>query len=277
MTLRNLLHSGAILIAVQLGGSTLKAQQPNEPPSVLKVTRVGLQPGQTGVYAGIASSDNRLLADAKWPRVRIAMRSMAGPEEVVYLTGYEDLGAWEQDEAQLSKLPDLKFALEEDARRAGLFATANTTFTLSYKPEISFRPNFVWSDMKCMDLITVKLKPGHGDEYLANRKIVVEAHTGAEVHEHLLLYSVLAGIQSSTFIVLRPLTSLHEMDLLNFEHDSEKYGKVLGDANRAKLHSLFGASVDSEEERYYCAEPSLSHVTPEWTQTNKDFWLPKAK
>lgn len=63
-----------------------------------------------------------------------------------------------------------------------------------------------------------------------------------------------------------PLTSLHEMDLLDVEHDSEKYEKTLGDANRTKLHNLFAASVDREKERYYCADPSLSYVTPAWIQ-----------
>jgi hypothetical protein len=249
------------------------AQQGAEPPEVLKVTRVAIKPGQTGAYAGIASIDARLLADAKWPRTTIAMRSVTGPEEIVYLTGYDSLATWEADGALLKQSPDLRFSLEETARKADVYSSAVTTFALGYKPDISFKPRFVWSDMKCMDLITVRLKPGHGDEYLANRKIVVEAHTGADIHEHLLLYAVESGIPSSTFIVLRPLDSLREMDLLNTEHDSDKYGKVLGDANRAKLHSLFAASVEQEEERFYCADPALSFVTPEWVQSNKDFWL----
>jgi hypothetical protein len=255
----------------------LVGQQGTEPPNVLKVTRVAIKPGQTGAYAGIASTDIKLLSDAKWPRVSIAMRSVTGPEEIVYLTGFESLGAWEADDAMLNKSPLLKFSLEEAARKADVFSSGTTTFTLSYKSDMSFKPRFVWSDMKCMDLITVRLKPGHGDEYLANRKIVVEAHTGADIHEHLLLYSVTSGITSSTFIVLRPLDSLHAMDLLNAEHDSEKYGTVLGDANRAKLHALFAASVEQEEERYYCADPALSYVTPEWVKTNKDFWVPSPR
>lgn len=250
------------------------AQQGTEPPEVLKVTRVAINPGQTGPYLGIASTDAKLLADAKWPRVTMAMRSVTGPEEIVYLTGYDSLATWEADGALLKQSPDLRFSLEETARKADLYSSAVTTFALGYKPDIRFKPRFVWSDAKCMDLITVRLKPGHGDEYVANRKIVVEAHTGADIHEHLLLYAVESGIPSSTFIVLRPLDSLHEMDLLNTEHDSDRYGKVLGDANRAKLHSLFAASVEQEEERYYCADPAVSYVTPEWVQSNKDFWLP---
>jgi hypothetical protein len=253
------------------------AQQGSEPPAILKVTRVAIKPGQTGPYAGIASSDPTLLAQARWSRVTIAMRSVTGPEEIIYLTGYDSLGSWQTDAALLQKTPDLRFSLEETARKADVYATGVTTFAISYKPDISFKPKFVWSNMRCMDMITVRLKPGHGDEYLANRKIVVGAHTGADIHEHLLLYAVESGIPSSTFVVLRPLDSLHEMDLLDAEHDSEKYGKVLGDENRAKLHALFAASVEQEEERYYCADPALSFVTPEWVQTNKDFWLPNSK
>ncbi len=269
----------SFLFAVAVGAVCLPVlgQQPVDPPAVLTVRRVAMKPGQTGTYAGIASGDSRLLGEAKWPRVSVAMRSVTGPEEIVYLTGYEDLGQWESDEAQLDKAPELKFGLEEVARKAGPFASSSTTFTLAFKSDISFRPKFVWSDMRCMDMITVKLKPGHGDEYLQNRKIVVAAHTRADIAEHLLLYSVTSGIQSSTFIVLRPLDTLHSMDVLNADHDSEKYGTALGDANRAKLHSLFAASVEQEEERYYCADPSLSHVTPTWAETNRDFWLPAAK
>src|SRR5207302_2336807 len=144
------------------------AQQGAEPPDVVKVTRVAIKPGQPGPYAGIASTDAKLLADAKWPRVTIAMRSVTGPEEIVYLTGYDSLAGLEADGTLLKKFPDLRFSLEETARKADVYSSGVTTFALGYKPDISFKPKFVWSDMKCMDLITVRLKPGHGDEYLAN-------------------------------------------------------------------------------------------------------------
>lgn len=257
--------------------AAVTAQAPPAPPAVLNVERVTLKPGQAGPYQEIMEGNAAAKKQAGWRRITIAMRSVSGPDEILYLTGYSDRAEWDADRAQMEQNPLLKFSLSENDRRAGQYASDIVTGSLTYRPAISFRPNFIWSDMKCMDLISVQLKAGHGDEYLQNREIVVKAHTGADVHEHLALYITASGVQSSTFFVLRPLTSLHEMDLLDAEHDSEKYGTALGDANRAKLHSLFAASVDKEEERFYCAVPELSYVTPEWVQTNKDFWMRQKK
>ena len=125
--------------------------------------------------------------------------------------------------------------------------------------------------MRYLDVITILLRPGHGDEYLENRKIVVEAHTKAAVDEHMLIYQVSSGRTGTTFIILRPVETFEGLNLEKAH--GEHYMQILGKANRDKLHELFAASVDTQEEEFYAVDPAMSYVTAAWAGNNKNFWF----
>jgi len=51
----------------------------------------------------------------------------------------------------------------------------------------------------------------------------------------------------------------------------------LGDENREKVHELFAASVETEEEDYFGFDHVLSYTTTAWAGSNSDYWKPSAQ
>ena len=240
-------------------------------PEILRVTRESVLPGKEVEHARVTTQRSRYLASVQRPTVSIALRPITGPGEVLFLTGYKSLEDWGHDRSDIEKTPALKAKLEQFASKAGELLSQRRDISADFEEEISYRSKYDWSKMRYLDVITILLRPGHGDEYLENRKIVIEAHTKAAVDEHMLIYQVSSGRPGTTFLIIRPVETFGGLNLEKAHGD--RYMKILGKENREKLHQLFAASVDTQEEEFYAVDPAMSYVTANWAGANKDFWL----
>ena len=180
------------------------------PPNILRITRSLARPGKRDELARIRARRAEALAAARWPRPSVALTSVTGPDEVWRLTGYEAFEAWSEDLETVCRMPVLSAALELLDQGEGRLLLEHREMTAVYHPEISYRPDFDWAQMRFLDVITIQLRPGHHAEYLQNRKLVMDAHERAALDEHILIYTVSSGWRSGTYFILRPLKSLHE-------------------------------------------------------------------
>ena len=87
-------------------------------------------------------------------------------------------------------MPVLSSVLEMLDREEGDLLLESREVTAVFHPEISYRPEFDWAQMRLLGVITIQLRPGHHAEYLQNRKLVMEAHERASLDEHILIYTV---------------------------------------------------------------------------------------
>ena len=266
----------ACLLLSEAGSVPAQELSGQEPMHLLRITREVVKPGAWGDYTRVSVARSRALKSANWTRVSVAWKTLTGPDEVLYLTFYNSFEDWGKDQEKVEKAPVLKTKLEELAQKTGSLLESRRDFTTVYHKDISYRGEFDWSQMRCVSIITIHLRPGHHREYLENRKIVLGAHTRANLDEHLAIFTVSSGAPSATYLVIRPVTSLHGFDTMEEMHGA-KYGEVLGNENRAKVQALFAASVETEEEDYFCADPQLSYVTGSWAQSNRDFWMAPSK
>jgi hypothetical protein len=243
-----------------------------EPPNILRITRSLARPGKRAELARIRARRAQALASAKWPRPSFALTSITGPDEAWRLTGYEAFETWNEDLETVCRMPVLGSVLELLDQEEGDLLQENREITAVYHPEISYRPAFDWAQMRFLDVITIQLRPGHHAEYLQNRRLVMDAHTRAELDEHILIYTVSSGWRSGTYFILRPLKSLHDLDRIEEMH-GKRYGEILGDENRKRVIELFAASVEREEEEYFALDTRASHVTAAWAGSNQHDWL----
>lgn len=68
--------------------------------------------------------------------------------------------------------------------------------------------------MRFMRIETIRVKPGHAEEFEEQRRIITAAHVKAKVDEHMAVYQVVGGAQAGTYIVLIPWTSMNDANLL---------------------------------------------------------------
>ena len=247
------------------------AQERPNAPEILRITREQVLPGKEAAHARVTAERSRYLAGVPWPTVSIALRPVTGPGDVLILTGYKSLADWGRDRNEIAKTPSLSAKLEQFAAQIGELVSQRREISAEFQDEISYRSKYDWSKMRYVDVITILLKAGHGDEYLENRKIVVDAHTKAAVDEHMLIYQVSSGRPGTTFLIFRPVETFEGLNLEKAHGD--RYLKILGKENRDRLHVLFAASDDTQEEEYYAVDPAMSYVTPAWAGVDKSFWF----
>ena len=246
------------------------------PPNILRITRGLTRPGKRTELARVRARRSQALASASWPRPSVALTSITGPDEVWRLTGHDAFEAWHEDLETTGRMPVLSSVLEMLDREEGDLLLESREVTAIFHPEISYRPEFDWAQMRLLDVITIQLRPGHHAEYLQNRKLVMEAHARAPLDEHILIYTVSSGSRSGTYLILRPLRSMHDLDAMEEKH-GKRYGEILGDANRKRVIELFAASVEREEEEYFAVDRRASHVTAAWAGSDSDYWVASAE
>jgi len=240
------------------------------PPKFLLITQIEVRPGRGPELSQLEAARSNALAIAKWPTVSIAMKSVTGLTEIWYLTGYDSLEKYDRDQEAVQHNPGLKTEMDQFETRERDLVLSKRDILLVYHDDISYRPDFDWAQFRCLDAIRIHLRQGHHAEYLENRKITVDAHKKGGIDEHLLVYTVVSGAPSASYLVLRALKSIHQIEVLNEQHDHG--GEIFAAGEEARMISLFAASVESEEEEDFCADPSMSYVTKSWAKMNPDFW-----
>ena len=256
-----------------ISGFAASAQEAPPPQKLYaRVLQEVVKPGSWLDYEKIQVARAKLLRDVNWPRVSIALVPIAGADQVLHYSFYDSFADMAKDQDALDRNPSLKSRLNALDLQEEALLRSRRSFIITYHANISYQGDFAWQSVRYASIIFIHLHPGHGDEYLANRKIVLTAHSAAHLGENLALFTTFAGGPSSSYWVTRPVKSLPEFDDMEAMH-GDAYGKVLGDENRKRVHELFAASVETEEEDYFRTVPSLSYVTSEWTGSESGYWL----
>jgi hypothetical protein len=246
------------------GAKTTRAQESSSqvPPPLLRITRVLLKPGRMADYEKIAEARANALKKANWSRSLLTLPAVTGPEEVWLLTLYDSLEGWDKDREEINKQASLKAELDRLDREASDLILSKSEIRTHYHPDISYRPNFDWSQMRCLSTIELHIHPGHHSEYVENRKITLAGHQKGGIDEHLMVYTVAAGDRSATYFILRPVASLHALELMEEAHG--KGGEVLTPEEHKRMVDVFASSVESEQEEIYCVDPKATYLTKSW-------------
>jgi hypothetical protein len=210
----------------------------------------------------------KLLRAAGWKRPVIGFKSVTGPDQVVYLSFYDDLGPLQTERDTIDANPILKAKLDKVARDAGTQMVGRDDFVTVYHPELTYRPNWNWAKTRCIDMLRIHLNAAKGAEYAENRKMTLESHDRGGLDTHVFLYSVISGTPSWTWFVIRPMPAMDHLDMLRHEG----FGEPFSEEEKKRQIELFALSAASEEEEYFCADPSISTVPASWAGDDNAFW-----
>jgi hypothetical protein len=98
----------AVFVLLAFGGSVIAAAQemsnPPMPPKILVIGREYTKPGKSGIaHEKTESAFVQAMKRAKWPTHYLAVESLSGKSRALFLTGYDSLEAWEQDQTAQQK------------------------------------------------------------------------------------------------------------------------------------------------------------------------------
>jgi hypothetical protein len=252
------------------------AQSAPQTPQVLQIVREDIKTGMMEAHSREANATVRIWAKAKSPHHRLALVPVAGNEnEVTYLWPFTSFIEYQKAQKDLDKIGETYKADFDRTRHSGEdYHSAQRDMLCRLRADLSYNlpaPNI--SKCRFMRVETIRVKPGHLQDFEEQRKIVNAAHVKARVDEHMAVFQVVGGAQAGTFLVLIPWTSMDDSNLLPH---GKTYVDALGDDGAKKVARIANDAILSDDITIYAFEPQLSYAPPEWVADDPGFWTLKS-
>ena len=252
------------------------AQTAPQTPQVLQIVREDIKTGMMEAHSREANATVRIWAKAKSPHHRLALVPVAGNEnEVTYLWPFASFTDYAKSQKELDKIGETYKADFDRTRHSGEdYHSAQRDMICRLRADLSYNlpaPDFAKN--RFMRVETIRVKPGHVQDFEEQRKIVNAAHVKARVDEHMAVFQVVGGAQAGTFIVLIPWTSMDDSNLLPH---GKAYQDALGEDGAKKVARIANEAILFDDISIYAFEPQLSYVLPEWIAADPGYWTLKS-
>jgi len=256
---------------IVLGVVESRAQE--GPPKVLSIFREDIKAGRGAGHESLETGYVQASRKANWPVYYLAMTAEMGGSDAWFVTAYPSFAALAKDRVDSRKNAAMAAEFDRLDARDAEFRTGQRNFVCVLNEEMSYGGPIDISQMRYFSVNTVRVRPGHDQEYLEARKLLVEAVKKANPNARSAFYSVAAGLPNGTYLVFTPRKSLAELD--PNPAIAKAVQDALGEENRTKRQKLLSDSVISSETTIYAFNPKMSYVPKEFAKTGGDFWTPK--
>jgi len=128
--------------------------------------------------------------------------------------------------------------------------------------------------MRYFSITTLRVRPGHTDEYLEARKINVDAYKRAHIEDfHSAFYAVTSGMPIGTYLLITPMKSLAELDPNPAR--TKAIEDARGEENNKRYLKLIADSITGTERSVYAFSAKMSYVPKEFAKVGGEFWTTK--
>jgi len=243
-------------------------------PKVLVIAREVVKTGKSAAHEKWEAGWPRVFGKANWPVHYLAASATTGESRVLFMTGYESLAAWEQDQANIGKNAALSGEMAMLSEKDADFISETKTAAFTYMPDLSYKADLPLAGLRGFTVTSIHVKPGHGKHFEEIRKMVRAAHEKANLDEHYSVYQARAGAPAGTYLIFIPTKSLAEADNAEAMH-GKAYQDAMGDDGRKSQMEFQSVGVESADVQFFAFSPKMSYVSKEWIDSDKDFWSPK--
>ena len=249
------------------------------PPKRLQLVIEEVKPGKGTAHEKSEAAWLNTFLKTNIPSYGIGMTAMTGRNEAWFLNIMGDTWAqWDQWGKQMDANKVVAAELARASAVDGELINGSRTYYLDYVPEMSYRPDFKLGEMKLFMVDTVRVKPGHGREYVEIRKAVNAAHEKANMDEHMLVYRAGMGANGITYFIFEPMKSLASMDEVDKTHgEGSDYQKALGEDFQKTSREFALNGLASAESDVFAINPKMSYVSENTAKLDPGFWHPKTE
>ncbi|WP_243319941.1 hypothetical protein [Geothrix sp. SG200] len=261
-----------VLLAPSL--ATLRAQGgPQPPPPLLMVYREAVKPGHGAAHAATESAWSRALAKGKSSEHYLGMSSLTGPSEAWFCMGFRSYADWEAKQQEQEKNMALKKEVDAISQKDGEHLSEAQSFLSSYRKDLSYGPDVEIGKMRYMRVRTFRVKQGMTKAFEDAVKMAIAAYEKSHFPASFAFYEVEAGTWSPTYVVLRPMKSLADMDAMDTANKA--FMDALGEEGRKAMQKAFVETVNGVSNQLFAFSPKLSYPSPGLIASDPAFWAPK--
>jgi hypothetical protein len=197
-----------------------------------------------------------ILRAANFPRSYITQYSITGPQLFWVFYKYDNDADIASDLDFIDNNLALKAKLDKIEMEESPLLTSKREVTIGYHPDISYRPDVDWSEIRYWEIIWVHLRNGHHEAYVENRIMTRQEHERGAFDTHQMMYMIQSGEMSGTFFIMRPMKTLALLDALHAANDGEPATKE----EETKKIALFADSSVTEEEAFFKVDVDASYI-----------------
>jgi hypothetical protein len=267
---------GLVSALVSLTGPGLLAQSgAMPPPALIQVFQEEVKPGRGAAHAASEQAWAKLAARGKSTDYYLGMTSMTGPNEAWFLSGYASYAELEAKQKEMDRNPALKEDLDKAASADGELLNGTRSFIASLRKDLSYGPDVEIGKMRYFRVRTFRLKQGQNDVFEAGFKTALATYAKIKLAGSFACFTVTAGAPGPTYVLVRPMKSLAELDA--FETSDKAFKEALGEEGAKAMTQRFGEAVQSVQNQLFAFSPKMSYPWPGAVASDPEYWTPKAK
>ena len=260
-------------LAFLLAPALLAQSGPMPPPPLMLFMREEVKPGHGAAHAATEAAWTRALTKGKGTEHYLGMNAMTGPTEAWFLVGYRSYAEWESKQNELDKSPAIKKEVDKIAQQDGDHLISSRSFLGAYRKDLSYGPPVEIGKMRYMRVRTFRVKQGMGKAFEEGVKTALAAYEKSHYDASFAFYEVMAGMGSPTFVALRPMKALGDLDAMDTA--DKAFQEALGEEGRKAMQKVFTETVNYVENQIFAFNPKLSFVAPSVMASDPAFWTPK--
>jgi len=243
------------------------------PPPLMQFVREEVKPGRGSAHMDTESAWGRVLAKGKSTDYYVGMSALTGPSEALFIMGYASYADWEAKQNELEKNPAIKKEIDKVAQQDGENLSSVRTFLGTWRKDLSFGPAVEIGKMRYFRTRVFRVKQGQNKAFEEGVKTALAAYEKSKYPASFAFYEITAGMPGPSYIVLRPMKSLGEMD--TFDSADKAFQEALGEDGRKSMQKVFADTVNSVENQLYAFSPKLTYASPKMIASDPAFWAPK--
>ncbi|WP_257310316.1 hypothetical protein [Geothrix fuzhouensis] len=254
--------------------TALQAQSgPQPPPPLMMFYREEVKPGHAAGHAVTESAWSRVLAKGKSTDHYLGMTSLTGPSEAWFIMGYGSYADWEAKQNEADKNPVFKGEIDAIAQKDGDHLSSTRSFLGTLRKDLSFGPPVEIGKMRYFRIRIFRVKQGMGRVFEEGVKTALAAYEKSHYPASFAFYEVAAGTWSPTYVALRPMKSLGDLD--GMDAADKAFQEALGEEGRKGMQKTFTDTVNGVENQLFAFNPKLSYPAPSVVASDPAFWTPK--
>ncbi|MDB4886185.1 MAG: hypothetical protein JWN79_1623 [Gemmatimonadetes bacterium] len=251
-----------------------QASAPPNPYKILTIARETVKPGRGPAHDKLESEWARAQMAAKSTYHFLAIRSLTGPRETWFLSGYPSWAEYTRLNKAYDDAPALAAIDARMAPQESEMLTDSRTMVLRLRDDLSYGQASL-PDMRFFSISRVSVRPGHNAEFVDERKSVKAAHESAHVADSYSVYEATAGAPAGTFFVFIGRKSMSDIDDGEAIHGAAYLAALGGDEGRKRAAAAAANYLAGSQTDHYAFLPKQSMVSADWAKSDPSYWTVK--
>ncbi|MBK9798090.1 MAG: hypothetical protein IPP58_16725 [Holophagaceae bacterium] len=245
------------------------------PPPLMAFIREDVKPGHGSAHAATEAAWARALTKAKATDHYMGMTAITGASEALFIMGYASYADWEAKQNELDSNPAAKKEIDKISREDGEHISGSRTLLGSWRKDLSYGSGVEIGKMRYFRIRTFRIKQGQNKAFEEGVKMALAAYQKSKYPAPFAFYEIVAGVGTPTYIVLRPMKSLGELDAMDTA--DKAFREALGEEGQKAMAKVFADTVNIAENQFWAFSPKLSFPGPQTIASDPAFWTVKAE